>query len=235
MEKGIVQRAFLWLIVLAVLVVGGILGRAFWLASRTIFDLLSENRELKAAISNLTAESQIGFARVLSQTPRGPGSESGTGGRMVTRVLFVETARDDPGKEILRREYEVEGDVVHFDALIVKFGSQLVADGKERALYLWRRVYGEKMTPESGYPIEEAGAEPKRYAELMAKLSLRDRKLFWSEIWKLSNDPDRLKAAGVQAVYGNAVYKPLAPGFRYIFKIGNMGQLYVETVREIGG
>ena len=71
-----------------------------------------------------------------------------------------------------------------------------------------------------------------RYAELMAKLSLRDRTLFWSEIWKLSNDTDRLKAAGVQAVYGNAVYKPLAPGFRCVFKISNTGLFYVESVRE---
>ena len=86
------------------------------------------------------------------------------------------------------------------------------------------------MTPESASPIEAAGAEPKRYDELLSKLSLRDRKLFWTEIWKLSNDPDRLKSAGVQAVYGNDVYASLAPGMLYIFKIGNTGQFYVETV-----
>jgi hypothetical protein len=124
----------------------------------------------------------------------------------------------------------VEGDVVHFDALIVKFDNRYVADGKGRALYLWRRIYGEKMTPESGSPIEEAGAEPKRYAELLAKLSLRDRRLFWTEIWKLSNDPARLKSAGVQALYGNDVYASLAPGLLYVFKIGNAGQFYVEAV-----
>ena len=49
------------LLVVAVLVTAAVLGRGFWEASRTIFDLLGENKNLKRAISNLTAESQIGF------------------------------------------------------------------------------------------------------------------------------------------------------------------------------
>ena len=222
MAEGLARRTFFWLILLFVLTVVGIIGRGLWLTSRTIFDLLTENRQLKTAISNLTAESQIGLARVIGQERRD--------GRLVTRVRFTETARDDPSKQILTREYDIEGDIVHFDALIVKFDNRYVADGKGRALYLWRRIYGENTAPASAYPIEEPGAEPKRYDELLRKLSLRDRKLFWTEIWKLSNDPNRLKSAGVQAVYGNDVYASLAPGFLYVFKIVNTGQFYVEAV-----
>jgi len=222
MVSRLARRTFLWLMLLCVLIVLGIIGRGVWLASRTIFDLLTENRQLKTAISNLTAESQIGLARVVGQERKD--------GRLWTHVRFIETARDDPSKEILTRECDVEGDIVHFDALIVKFDNRYVADGKGRALYLWRRIYGEKTTPESAYPIEEPGAEPKRYEELLAKLPLRDRTLFWSEIWKLSNDPDRLKSAGVQAVYGNDVYASLAPDKLYVFKIGNAGQFYVEAL-----
>lgn len=222
MAGRLARRAFLGLILLCVLIVLGIIGRGVWLASRTIFDLLTENRQLKTAIANLTAESQIGLARVIGQERKD--------GRLLTRVRFIETARDDPSSQILAREYEVEGDVVHFDALIVKFDNRYVADGNGRALYLWRRIFGETMTPESGFPIEAEGAEPMRYDELFAKLSLRDCKLFWTEIWKLSNDPDRLKSAGIQAVYGNDLYARLVPDKLYIFKIGNAGQFYIETV-----
>jgi hypothetical protein len=222
MAGRLAHRTFLWLILLCVLIVLGIIGRGFWLASRTIFDLLTENRQLKTAISNLTAESQIGLARVIRQERKD--------GRLLTRVRFIETARDDPSRQILTREYDIEGDIVHFDALIVKFDNRYVADGKGRALYLWRRIYGEHTAPASASPIEEPGAEPKRYDELLAKLSLRDRKLFWTEIWNLSNDPNRLKSAGVQAVYGNDVYVSLVPGLLYVFKIGNAGQFYVEAV-----
>jgi len=222
MAGRLARRTFLWLMVLCVLIVLGIIGRGVWLASRTIFDLLTENRQLKTAIANLTAESQIGLARVIGRERKD--------GRLLTRVRFIETARDDPSRQILTRDYDIEGDIVHFDALIVKFDDRYVADGKGRALYLWRRIYGEKMTPESAFSIEVAGAEPKRYGELLAKLSLRDRRLFWTEIWNLSNDPNRLKSAGVQAVYGNDVYASLAPGLLYVFKIGNAGQFYVEAV-----
>ncbi len=222
MAARLARRTFLWLILLFILIVIGVIGRVVWLTSRTIFDLLTENRQLKTAISNLTAESQIGLARVIGQEVKD--------GRLWTRVRFIETARDDPSRQILSREYDIEGDIVHFDALIVKFDNRYVADGKGRALYLWRRIYGENTTPASASPIEESGAEPKRYDELLSKLSLGDRKLFWTEIWKLSNDPDRLKSAGVQAVYGNDVYARLVPGFLYIFKIVNTGQFYVETV-----
>ena len=216
------DRMFLLLLAAAGLSVAIIVGGGFLYAGRTIFGLLMENMKLKQAISNLTAESQIGYAKVISQTERN--------GQVTTRLLFVETERDDPTKHVLEKEYEIAGDVIYFDALIVKFGNEYVSDGRERALYLWRRVYGEQTAPGEGCAIEEKGAEPKRYAELFRKLSLRDRKLFWAEIWKLSDDPGRLSKAGIQAIYGNAVYKKLRPGLIYIFKISNTGQLYPETV-----
>ena len=209
----------------AAIVTAVIVGGGFLEAGKTIFDLLSENRELKRAISNLTAESQIGVAKVLSQ-----GEEDG---RLVTRLLFVETARDDPHKRILQKEYAIEGDVVHFDALIVKFSDEYVMDGKGRALYLWRRVYGETMPPEDGYPIEEKGVAPKRYADLLARLPVKDRNLFWSEIWSLSDDPERLAAAGIKAIYGNVIYKRLQPGRLYLFRIKDTGELYPDSVPDL--
>ena len=204
------------------LIILGILAIATFYASKTIYDLLGENKELKKAITNLTEESQIGYAKVLEQKEED--------GKLYTRLLFVETARNDPTKRILEREYTIEGDVVHFDALIVKFDSKVVMDGTERALYLWRRVYGEKMPPELGYPIETEGTTPQRYADISARLSLKDRELFWSEIWNLSNDPERLKTAGVRAIDGSVVYKKLQPGLIYIFKISSTGMLTSEVV-----
>ena len=207
---------------LATLVVVGLIASSTLYATKTIFGLLTENRKLKQAITNLTQESQIGFAKVISQETRD--------GKLHTRLLFVETDRDDPTRRVLEKEYTVEGDIVHFDALIVKFGDQVVMDGKERALYLWRRVYGDRQPPEQGFPIEEIGREPGRYADILARLPVHDRSLFWSEIWELSNDPERLKQAGVKAIFGNAVYKKLRPGLIYVFKINNSGGVYPETV-----
>jgi len=213
------------LVLLGLTAVLGIGAAGLFFAGKGIHDLLGENRQLKQAISNLTQESQIGYAKVLAQERRE--------GRLFTRLLFVETDRADPSRRVLEREYQIEGDVVHFDALIVTFGNQCVMDGKERSLYLWRRVYGEKMRPEEGYAIETAGAEPSRYKDLCAKLSLRDRATFWGAIWELANEPGRLEGLGVKAIWGNAVYRKVRPRLIYVFKISNSGTLYPEVVPDL--
>jgi hypothetical protein len=219
------RRLTTYVVLGVVCVVLVIVARATYFVSRNIFDLLRENQKLRSAIANLTKEDTIGYAKVLDQPTRD--------GSVFTRLVFVETDRDDPTKHVLHKEYEIEGDVVHFDALVVKFGDQLVADGKERALYLWRRIYGEKMKPEDGLAIEAPGQPSPRYEAVFKKLPLRDRTLFWSEIWRLADNRERLQEAGVRAIFGSVTYRELRPGFVYVFKIGNAGSIFVESVPDL--
>jgi hypothetical protein len=109
----------------------------------------------------------------------------------------------------------------------------MVMDGETRALYLWSKVYGEKMPPEEGFVIEQPGAEPQRYSDLFEVLHVREKQLFWSNIWDLANDPDKLKEYGIEAIYGNAVYSRLRKGLIYVFKISPTGQVYPEVVPDI--
>lgn len=210
-------------VVLVALGAAAFFGRGFFRGAMTIHDLLTENQQLKGAITNLTAEDQIGYAKVISQRTE-------TEGRLLTTLRFVETSREDKTQTILQKEYTIEGDVIHFDALIVKFTDQMVMDGKARALYIWRRVYGEKMAPEEGLPIETMGSEPKRYADLLKLLPADQRDLFWSHIWDLAHDPEALAQYGIKAIYGNVIYSQLREGLIYVFKIGPTGHLYVEDV-----
>jgi hypothetical protein len=200
-------------------------GRGFYRGAMTINELLTENKQLKRAITNLTEEDQIGYAKVVGQKTED--------GRLLTTVRFVETARDDKTKRILQKECTVEGDIVHFDALIVRFGDQMVLDGKARALYLWRRIYGEKMTPETAFAIEDCGTEPQRYSDLLRTLPIKERELFWTQIWDLANDPNKLSQHGIRAIYGNDVYCRLREGLIYVFKITPTGQFSVENVLDM--
>ena len=214
------------LVVIAAGLVGAAyLGRAPYKAVATIHELLVENKALKQAITNLTDEDQIGYAKVIDQGFRD--------GELLTTIKFVETARGDKLTSILEKEYTIVGDVVHFDALIVKFGNKMVTDGRAKALYLWRRVYGEKMSPAEGFAIEQPGTEPRRYKDLLQTLPIKDRHLFWSNIWDLANDPQKLAAYGIEAIYGNAVYGRLRKGLIYVFKISGTGQVYPEVVPDI--
>lgn len=211
---------------MGLLIVGAAyVGPGLYQRAMTIHQLLTENRQLKLAISNLTEEDQIGYAKVLSQR-----TDSGC---QWTTIRFVETARDDKTKVILQKECTIEGDVIHFDALIVKFEDQMVMDGKARALYLWRRIYGETLSPQDGFPIEEPGAEPKRYEGLLSALPIAHQQLFWSSIWDLANDPQSLRAHGIKAIYGSVVYNQFRPGLIYVFKINPIGHLYVEVVPDM--
>ncbi len=139
-------RITVLLLLVVGLVAAGYFGRGYLLREMTIHQLLNENKQLKEAITNLTTEEQIGYAKVIKQETKD--------GKVWTTLRFVETARNDKLKKILEKDYTIEGDIVHFDALIVKFDNKMVMDGKERAMYLWRRIYGETMTPQNGLAIE---------------------------------------------------------------------------------
>lgn len=226
MAEGRKKLKILPLIIIGAALVGiAYLGRTPYKVVATIQELLAENKELKKALTNLKREDQIGYAKVINQEMKD--------GELITTIRFVETARDNKLKKILEKEYTIEGDIIHFDALIVKFGSKMVMDGRTKALYLWRRVYGEKMTPAEGFPIEEPGAEPQRYKDLLEALPIESRKMFWSEIWELANDTEKLAEYDIDAIYGNAVYWKLREGLIYVFKISSSGQVYPEIVPDI--
>jgi hypothetical protein len=220
-----IKKLMLLVPALAVLVTLVYIARCIYPAAVTIRQLLAENKELRRAITNLTAEEQIGYAKIISQEKRN--------GRFFTTMKFVETARNNKLEKILEKEYTIEGDIIHFDALIVKFGNKMVMDGREKALYLWRRVYGETMAPENGLPIEAAGLGPQRYKDLFRNLPMKHKELFWSNIWDLANNPDNLQEYDIQAIYGNVVYSKLVPGLIYIFKISPTGQVYPEVVPDM--
>jgi len=218
-------RITILLLLIVGLIAAGYFARGYLLREMTFHQLLNENKQLKEAITNLTAEEQIGYAKVIKQETKD--------GKVWTTLRFVETARSDKLKKILEKDYTIEGDIVHFDALIVKFDNKMVMDGKERAMYLWRRIYGETMTPQNGLAIESPGTEPARYADLLSRLPIKQREMFWSNIWDLANDVEKLKQEGITAIYGNAVYSKLKEGLIYVFKISPTGQLYPEVVPDM--
>lgn len=219
--RKLIRTVFGLLTLVAVIFVFGTL----FYGTKTVHDLLGDNKRLKKSLATLTQEDQIGYAKVVRQETRA--------GRLYTIVRFVETARDDRLKTVLEKEYEIEGDTVHFDALVVTFPSQAVMDGKERSLYLWRRIYGEKQPPAFGFAIEKDGIPPARYSDLLKQLHIFERKLFWTAVWDLANNPEALQQYGIKAIYGNAVYQKLRPGLIYVFKISPTGQLYPETVPDL--
>ena len=114
--KKLIRTVFGFMVLVAVIFVAGTL----FYGTKTVHDLLGENKKLKQSLATLTHEDQIGYAKVVRQETRD--------GKFYTVIRFVETARDDQLKKVLEKEYEIEGDTVQVDALIVTFSDQAVMD-----------------------------------------------------------------------------------------------------------
>lgn len=220
-----IRLIIFYVFLFAALIAAGFLISSYFSGAMTIRRLLTENKHLKEAITNLTAEDQIGYAKVIST--------STIDGKLFTTIRFVETARNDKSKKILRKDYIIEGDIVHFDALIVKFGDKMVMDGRQKSLYLCRRIYGEKTPPDAGLAIEQPGAEPLRYKDILRFLPSGQKDMFWANIWDLAHNPDKLADYDIRAVYGSVLYTQLRTGFIYVFRVTAAGQLYPEIVPEM--
>jgi hypothetical protein len=96
-----IKRFIFYILALACLAAAAYIGYSWFYATATIRELLTENKQLKSAITNLTTEDQIGYAKVISQENRE--------GKLFTNIRFVETARDDKLKKVLEKNYTVEG------------------------------------------------------------------------------------------------------------------------------
>ena len=65
--KSKIKSVFLAVLVLGALAAVSYIGRGFYYRAMTVHELLTENKQLKKAITNLTVEEQIGYAKVVSQ------------------------------------------------------------------------------------------------------------------------------------------------------------------------
>ena len=211
------------LVVIAVVITAGIFGVTVYYSTASIHQLLTENRRLSKAVHNLTQEQQIGYAVLESQT-------RDASGKTVSQIRFVQTAPDNPKMIVSEQQFTISSDVIFFDAVIVKFTDAFVKDGKERALYLWRRIYGENTPPIEGQMIEAPNAFPRRYESITRSLRFKEKQVFWDAIWDLANDIKQLSDYGITAVFGNAIYIRPIPGKVYLFKISPTGQIYPETI-----
>ncbi len=211
-----------WKPLLALLLLAA--GGAFYWGFHTgrdasVGELVKENRSLREGLARLTEEREIGYARIVEQRADLGGIRS--------RVRFAQPDPANPGKLIQEKEFWIPGEVVHFDALVIRFSNQLVMDGRERAIHFWRRVYGEDQAPAQGFPLETSGAAPGRYEGLTKDLDEKDRQRFWSSLWELGDHPEKLAADGIQAVQGNAVYRRVRPGFIYTITLSPTGQMTI--------
>ena len=184
---------------------------------------LQQNKELKAAISNLTASETVAFADVIKRAEKAGGAE--------VELVFSETERGNPNKVIREEKVTALGELTYFDALVVSFDDESVGSGEKKSLYLWKRIFGEMEAPEDGHRLDQS--LPKAYEEISLACEgtffgfkvADNAEYFWKDIWSLANEPGKLKHLGIHSVQGKASSIKLREGKRYKLTIGNTGKI----------
>ena len=212
------------------LAVGGFYGYYKWEVIKAKWDLqeaIKNNEALKEAIANLTATETVAFVDVSKRV------ESKSGAKV--SFIFSETERNQPNREIDEGiKLNADGNLTYFEALVVSFNFDQVKEGK-KAIFLWRRVFGEDEAPSKGHSLKQS--LPKAYEEISKACNktffgfqLTDNaKEFWNSIWDLANNPDKLKSLGIQSIQAKASGIKLMSGMRYKLTIGSTGKMDINA------
>lgn len=187
-----------------------------------------ETKRLRAEVDTLEQEKQrlVEYARRLDASRRVAQVDvirqrTDDAGRTVSTLMWQEIGLDGTlGKPLA---LETIGDLVYFDALVIKFKQQLVGEGDpERgvSLALFRRVFGEQQAPDSG---AEIGREARPVCSLTPNVAKFHDEL-WGRFWEIAENPK------VAARYGVRVAQCEAPAARL-----KAGQIWEVALDAAGG
>ena len=180
-------------------------------------DQLNKNvAELKVAIEKL--ETRIALLKVdhrvakLTVVEQGPKEE---GGMTFSTVEFVEL--NDEGEPIdTPRKFELPGDTVYVDYLVVKFDDKYVEEkdiDRQTSLCLFSRIFGDEQKPIDGYALDKVNSQPSAYAR-GGQMSDFEREI-WDDFWSIANDEAKAKEKGIRAAHGQALSMKVQKGKTY--------------------
>lgn len=228
------RSLILWLLVLVGVGSGGI-----YVADRFI---VAPSRELQRQLAERDAQIQAlkeraqaleAAVRLLRHSERRArivvlDQARGADNQVTTRIRFSELAPGgDPVGE--PREFEIGGDEVYIDTLVIKFEDEFVTAGdalKGRSLLLFRRIFSDRLRPADAHVLDREGQIPQAYAAEKAP-SAFEREL-WQQFWTLANDPVEAKRRGVRALHGEAVSTRLKRNGVYAVTFRSTGELTIQ-------
>lgn len=188
-------------------------------ARAAVAALEKENERLELAMRLLKIDHRVAQIEVLEQR--------NDGARPQTTFQFVEV--DGDGNPIGEKKvFTLEGDWVYVDAWVIKYDDSLIETGdplRSTSVCLFRRVFGEYLPPDQGFPLDSAGSRPAAYSQ-GAEISPLERDI-WANFWQYANNPAKAREAGVRAVHGEAPSMRLEPGNKYKVELRASGGLSI--------
>jgi hypothetical protein len=204
--------------------------------------VLAPRRQMEAKVAKLESETLRlkTFLKLLEHTERRAQLEviaqtKDAAGETINKLRFTEL---DPlgGVVGAQRVFEIKGDEVYVDTLIIKFEDHFVEAGdplRGKALLLFRRIFTNRVKPDEGYYLDRNGAPPERYAS-GANPNAFEKDL-WAKFWEVANSAPQAKQTGVKAMHGQAIYGRLLPNKVYTLLMRSTGELILPAPTEPAG
>jgi len=174
-----------------------------------------ENVQLQQFVERLSDERRI--ANVLVTGTR---VENGVD---YTTLLFVEYTRD--GRELPAKQFTIEGNRAHIDALVIKFDRDFVKQNdplRGKSIVLFQRIFGEKQKPIDAFPIDTPGSIPSIYADPNPTTGQFEQGL-WNQFWELTTNAPLREEKGVRVADGESVWGPFVPDRLYTISVDAAG------------
>ena len=194
-----------------------------WLSKR-----LEENRILKQVVKRLSADSRI--AEVLV-TQSAFNEETG---KIETTIKFLEY--DSKGQPLKPRYFTFQGNIIQFQALVIRFEDKLVQAGdklKGKSAYIFLRAFMLDDRNTQMFNISEINQIPEGYKIPGAENEF-ERGL-WSEFWAYALNPKVRQRSMIKNAQIEAPGSMFLPGTIYTLKIEHDGGIRIdaEPVPEI--
>ncbi|MFH2001250.1 MAG: hypothetical protein ABIK28_16330 [Planctomycetota bacterium] len=183
-----------------------------------------EIQRLNQVVERLESDSRVAQVMVKTQ------GMNAKNNKKETTIKFVEISRN--GSTLAPRYFTVEGDVVYFDALVIKFDREYVERGEAlrgKSICLFRRIFGESQSPEQGFAIDENASGQGRIPDVYRINP--DPTAFevdlWNDFWRYATHPKEAKDKGVRIIQGEAVYQKLTRDNIYTLTLDSDGGLNI--------
>jgi len=182
-----------------------------------------ELKEQQRIIQRLTRSTRVAQALVTRRWTE-------EDGRVMSKVRFVEL--DENGNVVSRKDVIVEGERIYFDALVLKFDQQLVAQAdalKGRSVLLFQRIFGEHQKPSEGARLDEIDDGIPAVYRVDDEPSAIELD-WWANFWKYANDPEVAAEARVRVAQGEAPSMLMETGRPYELSLDHAGGLNIRLL-----
>ncbi len=211
----VILRGIISLLALAVLFFA--LKGFFWMAKK-----VEEYRVLRQVIERLSAESRI--AEVLVTQSRLNEETQ----KIETTIKFLEY--DTDGKPLAARYLTFQGNIIQFQALVIRFQDTLVTAGDKvrgKSAYLFLRAFILDKENTQVFDLTEINTVPAGYKVPGVKSEFEDK--LWQEFWRYALEPKARERAGIKNAQIEAPGSMFLPGTIYTLKIEHDGGLRIDT------